>query len=405
MKNFQNFDFQMKTEIIFGKDTELRTGELIKKFGGKKVMIICDAGDFIKKCGLFDRVAKSITDAGLEYVELDGILPNPRLSKVHEGVELARKENVDFFLAIGGGSTIDSAKGIAMGVNYDGDVFDFFNGTTPANQSKMAPLATISTMAGTGAETSAGAVLYDDITTKRKLGSSNHLRAVFAIMNPELTYSLPKGQTAAGATDILAHPFDTYFTYNTSYLGDKYCEAAMKTAVTFGPIALQDPTNYEARAELLIASSFAQNDVSRIGRTLRHPNAGGGHQIERQLTGYLDTPHGCGLSVMMPALLQYWLENDETTLPKICQFATNVFDVPANPLDPKAVAQEGIKRFKNWLASMNMPLTIHDLARREITDEEIDYLVSEVKYRPEGYMMGFGHLTKEDVKKVYESVR
>lgn len=401
-KNFTNFNFQMKTEIVFGKDAELQTAEMIKKYGGTKVMIVMDGGGFIKKSGLFDKVVGTLNAAGLPYIELEGVQPNPRLSLVYKGLETAKKENVDFFLAIGGGSTIDTAKSIALGMEYDGDLWDFFSGKVPE---RIAPVGAISTIAATGSETSGSAVLMDDIKLHTKKGNMfNHIRTVFAILNPELTYTVPPFQTGAGTADILAHAFDSYFTYGTSYLGDKFSEAAMCAAVKYGPIALKDPTNYEARAELLLTSSFAHNDTCRIGR-VRLPFSGGGHNLERHLSGMFDTAHGAGLAVMMPAMLQYLLDHDETTVPKIAQFATRVFDVEADPANPKEVAQKGIDRFRAWLKELGMPATLHELARKEVTDAHIDELMANVNFSEEGRFMGFGHCNRDDVRKIFESVR
>ena len=403
MKNLTNFAFHMSTEIVFGKDTELQCANLIKKYGGTKAMIVMDGGGFIKKSGLFDRVADTLTAAGIPFIELEGVQPNPRLTLVYKGLEQVKKENVDFLLAIGGGSTIDTAKAIALGMVYEGDLWDFFTGK--AVPKTIAPVGAISTIAATGSETSGSAVIMDDIHAHTKMGFMfNHIRTVFAIMNPELTYTVPPFQTGAGTADILAHSFDTYFTYGDSYLGDKFCEATMGSAVKYGPTALQDPKNYEARAELMLTSSFSHNDTCRIGRG-RSPLSGGGHNLERHLSGMFDTAHGAGLAVMMPAFLQYLLDHDVTTIPKIAQFANRVFNVEADPLNPKEVGQEGISRFRAWLKALGMPATLHDLAKREVTDAHIDELVKNVRFTDQGLMQGFGHSTKEDVRNIFESVR
>ena len=403
MKNFSNFTYHMTTEIVFGKDTEMQTAELIKKYGGTKVLIVMDGGGFIKKSGLFDRVAGTLDAAGIPYLELEGVQPNPRLSLVYKGLELVKKENIDFMLAIGGGSTIDTAKAIALGMVYDGDLWDFFS--HKAIPQKTAPVGAISTIAATGSETSGSAVIMDDINTHTKYGFLyNHIRTVFAIMNPELTYTVPAYHTGAGTADILAHTFDSYFTYGTSYLADRFSESTMCTAVKFGPIALKDPTNYEARAELLLTSSFSHNDTCRIGRA-RLPFTGGGHNLEGHVSGMLDTAHGAGLAVMMPALLQYVLDHDETTISKIAQFAIKVFAVDPNPLELKEVAQEGIDRFRAWLKELGMPETLHELAHREITDKHIDDLVESLRYDENGLLMAFGHSTKEDARNIFLSVR
>ncbi|MBQ9988380.1 MAG: iron-containing alcohol dehydrogenase [Clostridia bacterium] len=403
MKQFSNFNFLMQTEIVFGKDAELQTADLIKKYGGSRVLIVMDGGGFIKKSGLFDRVAKNLTDNGLQYFELEGVQPNPRLSLVLKGLELVKQENIDFLLAIGGGSTIDTSKAIGLAMANDGDFWDFFTGKrVPVS---IAPIGAISTIAATGSETSGSAVIMDDIKDHTKRGNMfNHIRTRFAVMNPELTYTVPAYQTGAGSTDILAHAFDSYFTYMDSYLGDKFSEAAMCTAVKYGPIALKDPTNYEARAELMLASSFSHNDTCRIGRA-RIPYSGGGHNLERHLSAKFDSAHGAGLAVMMPALLAYNIEHDETTIAKTAQFAVRVFDVEPDPANPKEVAREGIKRFRAWLQELGMPATLHELAKREVTDADIEELVSMVQLQPNGDMAAFGHNNKEDIKRIFESVR
>ena len=399
-KIFQSFDFQMKSEIVFGKDTELRTGELVKKYGGSKVMIVMDGGGFIKASGLFDRVAGSLAEAGIPYVELEGVQPNPRLSLARKGLEIVKQEGVHFMLAIGGGSTIDTAKAIALGMVYDGDFWDFFTGKVPE---KIAPVGAISTIAATGSETSGSAVIMDDIDSKTKLGNMfNHIRTVFAILNPELTYSVPRYQTGCGSADIFAHSYDSYMTYATSYLGDRFSEATMRTAVKYGPIALNDPTNYEARAELLLTASFAHNDVCRIGRG---GSFGPGHNLERHLSAMFDSAHGAGLAVMMPAHLEYVIEHDETVIPKIAELGINVFGVQADPLDMKTTAYESIRAFRAWLGVLGMPTTLKELAKRDVTDEEITELVESVTYTPDGYMPAFGKCDKEGVRAIFEAVR
>lgn len=397
-KIFQDFNYVMRTEIVFGKDAELKTGKMIKKYGGSKAIIVIDGGGFVKDSGLFDRVVSSLNEEGISYVLLEGVQPNPRLTLALEGIELSVKEKVDFVLAIGGGSTIDTAKTIALQLAYDGDVMDFYNGAVPE---KMIPCGSIATIAGTGSESSGSAVIYDDIKTKTKLSFMfNHIRCSFAILNPEITYTLPKFQTGAGTADIFAHAFDSYMTYSTSFLGDSFAEAAMKTAVKYGPLAIQDPTNYEYRSELLLDASFAHNDTCRIGRD-GFPS-GGAHLIEAHMTAVFDTAHGAGLSVLMPAILQYGIDHYEETWSKIAQFSNRVFDVVVDPKDLKLTCQMGINRFRHWLKDeLGMPSTLTELARREITDDDMENIMSRV---PEGPFY-YCKLTKEDIRELLESVR
>lgn len=397
-KLFQNFNYLMGTEIAFGRGTELKTGEMIKKYGGTKVLIVMDGGGFIKKSGLFDKIAGSLEKEGIPYVELEGVQPNPRLTLALVGIALSKEEQVDFVLAIGGGSTIDTAKTIALQLAYDGNVMDFFKGTVPE---KMIPVGAVATIAATGSESSGSAVIYDDIDTHTKLSFMyNHIRCKFAILNPEITYSVPAFQTGSGAADIFAHAFDSYMAYSVSYLGDSFAEAAMRTAVKYGPLAIREPDNYEYRAELLLDASFAHNDTCRIGRD-GFPS-GGAHLIEAHMTAVFDTAHGAGLSVLMPAILQYGIEHYKETLPKIAQFANRVFDVAADPKDLTLTCQTGIDRFRHWLKEeLGMPATLTELAGREITDEDLDDIMSRV---PEGPVY-YCKLTKEDIRNILESVR
>lgn len=397
-KLFQDFHYLMGTEIVFGRGTELKTGEMIKKYGGTKVLIVMDGGGFIKKSGLFDKVAGSLKQVGIPYVELEGVQPNPRLTLALMGIALCREEQVDFVLAIGGGSTIDTAKTIALQLAYDGDVMDFFRGVVPE---RMIPVGAVATIAATGSESSGSAVIYDDIDTHTKLSFMyDHIRCKFAILDPEITYTVPAFQTGAGAADIFAHAFDSYMAYSISYLGDSFAEAAMRTAVKYGPLAIREPENYEYRGELLLDASFAHNDTCRIGRD-GFPS-GGAHLIEAHMTAVFDTAHGAGLSVLMPAILQYGIDHYEETMPKIAQFANRVFDVAIDPKDLKVTCQAGIDRFRHWLKEeLGMPATLKELARREITDKDMDNIMSRV---PEGPIY-YCKLTKEDIREVLESVR
>ena len=401
-KVFENFSYLMQTEIVFGKDTELKTAELIKKYGGTKVMIVMDGGGFVKASGLFDRVANNLKEAGIPFVELEGVQPNPRLTLALKGIDICRAEGVDFLLAIGGGSTIDTAKTIALQLTYDGDVMDFYTGSVPET---MMPVGAIATIAATGSETSGSAVIYDDIERHTKLGNMfNHIRCKFAICNPEITYTLPAFQTGAGAADMLCHAFDSYFMFSNTYMGDQFSEACMRCAVKYGPLAIKDPTNYEYRAELLLCSEFAHNDTCRIGRdTAFYKISGGTHALETHMTAVFDTAHGAGLSVLMPAILQNAIDNDETTVYKVAQFANRVFDVEIDPFDLKVTAQRGIDRFRDWLKSLGMPTTLTELARREITDADIENIIS--PFKGCAYAPMFGHFQEADIKRLFESVR
>jgi len=399
MKNFTNFNYHMFTEIVFGKGTESRVAELVKKHGGTKVMLVYGGGS-VKKIGLYDTVVKSLNDAAIPFIELSGVQPNPRRTLANKGLELAMKENVDLVLAIGGGSSIDTAKAIALGLANDGDYWQFYKGVLPT---KIAPVGAIPTISAAGSETSGSFVIVDDIETNRKFGLINPMvRPAFTIMNPELTYSVSPYQTSVGSADIFAHAVMRYFIDSDCHLGDEYCEGTMRTVVKYAPIAYKNPTDYEARAELLLASSFSHNDLLDMGRLPK--NRGGEHPLERQLSGVYDTPHGAGLSVVMPPMLQYFADNgDERMVSRVAQFAVKVFDVDPNIGSKKEIANEGIKRLRSWLKSIGMPLTLKELGI-ENPKENLADIVNSCVGGPDGIIPAAMPLDHKAVTTIFSSV-
>jgi len=396
MKVFTNFSFHMYTEILFGKNTETQVADMILKHGGKKVMLVYGGGS-IKKSGLYDTVVNAMRKAGLAFVELSGVQPNPRRSLVEKGLKIAQEENVDFLLGVGGGSSIDTAKGIALGLANDGNFWQFYRGVEPL---KMAPVGTIHTIAAAGSETSRSSVLLDDVETHRKYGFMwNVCRPVFAIMNPELTYSLPAYQTGAGCADVLAHTVSRYFMEPASYLGDQYCEGTMRTVVKYAPIAIANPNDYEARAELMLAGSFSHNDLNNIGRF--SVRKGSEHALETQLSGKYDTAHGAGLSVVMPAWLQYLVNHGEPMhVERVARFAVNVFGVEPDLSDIPAVANEGLRRFRAWLQSIGMPITLKGLG---IPKEDLQDVIKNCNSNEDGIIVGFMDLDKKAVAEIFTS--
>ncbi|MGI6298780.1 MAG: iron-containing alcohol dehydrogenase [Saccharofermentanales bacterium] len=395
MKEFSNFKFHMYTDILFGKDTEQQVAEMIIKHGGKKVMLVYGGGS-IKKSGLYDTVVTKLNEAGLKFVELAGVQPNPRRSMAEKGLKLAQAENVDFLLGLGGASSIDTAKAIAMGLANDGEFWQFYRGVEPK---KMAPVGTIHTIAAAGSETSRSSVLLDDIETHRKYGFMwDACRPVFAIMNPELTYSLPAYQTGVGAADIVAHTVNRYFVAPASYLGDQYAEGTLRTVVKYAPIALAKPNDYEARAELMLAGSFSHNDLTSIGRF--SVKKGAEHTLETQLSGKYDTSHGAGLAVVMPAWLQYLVNHGEQIhVERVAQFGVNVFGVEPGS-DLKAVANEGLNRFRAWLTSIGMPITLKQLG---IPVEDLDDVIKNCNSNADGIIVSFLDLDKKAVAEIFTS--
>ena len=384
----------MDSEIVFGKGVESETGRLVKKYGGSKAMIVYGSGS-VKRSGLFDSVAASLSETGIMFTEFGGVQPNPKRSFAEEGVKIALAEGVDFLIGLGGGSSIDTAKAISIGIANGGDFWQFYRGEKPE---KAAPVGTIVTIAASGSETSRSCVLVDDVDTGLKKGLWSQFRPRFAVMNPELTYTLSPYQCASGCADILSHAFMRYFSNYTSYIGDRFGEAAMQTIVKYAPVALEEPENYEARAEILLTGSLSHCDLMFIGRP--DGNSGGEHPLESQLSGFYDTAHGAGLAVIMPALLKYFVMNGtEEQVDKVAHFATNVFGIDPDPtLTSEYLAARGIARFYDWLRSIGMPTTLAELG---ITEDEIPAAVDRCMKARGSTISGFLTLDEKAVTEVY----
>jgi alcohol dehydrogenase YqhD (iron-dependent ADH family) len=396
MKQFVNFSFHMYTDILFGKGTETEVAGMIRKHGGTKVMMVYGGGS-IKKTGLYDRVVTALGKGGIPLVELEGVQPNPRRSLAEKGLKIAQTEGVDFLLGVGGGSVIDTAKAIALGLANNGNFWQFYQG---ARVEKMGRVGTIHTISAAGSETSGSTVLVDDMESGRKRGIMwTPCRPLFAIMNPELTYSVSSYQTGVGSTDILAHTVNRYFQSSASHLGDEYGEGTMRTVVKYAPIAIAKPEDYEARAELMLAGSFSHNDLTGIGRSGKR---GGEHALESQISGRYDTAHGAGLAVVMPAWLQY-LANHGTPeqVARVAQFGIKVFAAEPDMADVKASADEGLMRFRSWLRSIGMPLTLKELG---IPKGDLPEIIRRCLDHNEGLVPGYVDLDKDAVTEIFSSV-
>ncbi len=397
MKLFSNFELHLYTEIVFGKGTEGQTGELVDKHGGTKVMLVYGGGS-IKKSGLYDRVAKSLSAAGIPFVELAGVLPNPRRSFVDKGIALAREQGVDFILPVGGGSTLDTAKAISFALCYEGDWWDLY--THKAVPQARIPVGSIHTISAAGSETSTSSVIVDDVDTGLKHGCGGPLaRPVFAIMNPELTYSVSNYHTGAGTADIFAHTFDRYFCADDCALGDAFAEGLLRTVVHYGPIAFQKPDDYEARAELMLCGTFSHNDITGIGHS--GSRRGGAHALESVISSLFDSAHGAGLAVVMPAWLQVMANKDKDARSRVAKFAINVFGVNADLADHMGVAQEGIRRFRFWLSDIGMPSTLSKLG---VKKSDINTLVSCSGFGGDGQVGGYRTFTREELVDFYQSI-
>ena len=383
-----NFQFYSPTEFIFGRDTETKAGEMVKKYGGTKVLIHYGSGSAVKS-GLLDRVKASLDESGIAYTELGGVQPNPRDTLIYKGIELCRSEGVDFILSLGGGSCIDSSKAIALGVPYNGDFWDFYG--TGKTVEKALPIGTVLTIAAAGSEGSgASVVTKEEGSLKRDVGS-DLLRPRFSILNPELTCSLPAYQTACGATDIMAHVFERYFTNTRDVeITDRLCEAVLLTMIKETPRVIAQPDNYEARANIMWAGTVAHNDIVGVGRSQDWNS----HGIEHELSALYDCAHGAGLAVIMPAWMEFVYKHD---VMRFAQMAVRIWGCQMNFEFPDETALEGIACFRSFLHSIGMPINFEQLGAKE---EDIPLLVEKFGIG-DGKTGGFVHLTAQDVATIY----
>ncbi|MBO4591990.1 MAG: iron-containing alcohol dehydrogenase [Eubacterium sp.] len=389
----ENFTFYSPTFFAFGKGTENQAGEYVKQFGGTKVLIHYGGGSVVRS-GLLDRVKASLEKEGLQYVELGGVKPNPRSGLVYEGIDLCKKEGIDFILAVGGGSTIDSSKAIAAGVVYDGDFWDFYQGK-PVEEAL--PIGTILTISAAGSEGSPDSVITKEEGMFKRGASGNALRPKFSILNPELTQTLPPYQTAAGATDIMAHLYERYLTNSTEVeVTDRLIEALLLTMKYEAPRVIADPNNYEARANIMWAGMMAHNHSCGVGRTQDWNS----HVIEHELSALYDCAHGAGLAVTMPAVFRYVMNHN---VMRFAQVAVRVWGCEMNFEHPEVTALEGIDAFQKFLISLGMPKNFEELGAKE---EDIPKLV-EVLCRGDGRdgtISGFVTLNEEDCTQIYKDM-
>ena len=383
----ENFTFANPTKIIFGKATEQGVGKEIKPFSSRVLLHYGKAS--IKKSGLYDRICRALDAEGIRHVELGGALPNPRLSLVREGIKLCRDEKLDFILAVGGGSVIDSAKAIAAGVPYQGDVWDFY--LKKAVIASMLPIGVVLTIPAAGSESSNASVITNEEGWLKRDAGSELMRPRFAIMNPELTFTLPPYQTACGAADIMAHVMERYFTnVRAVEFTDRLCEATLKTIIDHVPRVLADPSNYDSRAEVMWAGTIAHNDLLSTGRT----GDWASHCIEHELSGIYDIAHGAGLAVVFPAWMKKVYTHD---VARFAQFAHRVWNVDDNFEDPARTALEGIRRLEVFFHEIGLPVTLKELG---VKDDRLKEMARKCTDR--GPVGNFVKLDRDEVLEVYE---
>ncbi|MDD2586366.1 MAG: iron-containing alcohol dehydrogenase [Syntrophomonadaceae bacterium] len=345
-----NFNIQIPTRIRFGRGKIEDLGKEILNYGDKVLLVY--GGGSIKRSGLYDQVVQIFQDNGITHVELSGVQPNPRISSVRQGVKLCKKHEVHLVLAVGGGSTIDCAKIIAAGAGYDGDPWDFF--TRKAKIKYALPVGTVLTLAATGSEMNPSAVISND-DTKQKLGTGSPvLIPRFSILDPEYSFTVPPTQTAAGTVDIMSHIFEQYFSPTPgTFIQERLAEAMLKTCIHFGPIAIAQPGNYEARANLMWTSSLALNGLLSAGKLTDWAT----HDIEHEISAIYDVTHGLGLAILIPYWMQYIL--DEQTAPRLAEYARNVWEIEES--EDIIAAQAGIKKTAEFFKSMNLASSLSEI--------------------------------------------
>ena len=387
-----NFVYNIPTKVFFGENQLSHLGEELKGFGNR--VLLTYGGGSIKKMGLYDKVMEEMKKAGLEVFELSGIEPNPRIDSVRKGAQMCKEHNIDVLLAVGGGSTIDATKFMAAGACVDHDPWDFFN-EKKAPINKALPIVTILTLSATGSEMDTAAVISNPETNDKIGRLDPNVLPRISFLDPTNTYSVNKYQTACGSVDIMSHIIEVYFNMEPDlFMLDTFMEGMLKTVVRYAPIAMQEPDNYEARANLMWTSSWAINGFINGGRA----KAWSCHPMEHQLSAVYDITHGLGLAILTPRWMEYCL--DENNVSKYVQFAVNVFGVDANQ-EPMSIAKEGIRRLYDFFfKTLELQSTLTELG---IGDEHF----AEMAYKACGgkVLKGFKTLTQEDVVKIYEMCR
>ena len=391
----ENFNYYTPTRVVFGRGTESETGTLVKDQGCGKVLVHYGGGSVVRS-GLLDRVYRSLDEAGISYVSLGGVVPNPRLSLVYEGIELCRKEGVDFILAVGGGSVIDSAKAIGYGLANEGDVWDFYEGKRMP--SGCMPIGVVLTISAAGSEMSNSSVITNENGWLKRGCNTDYGRVKFAVMNPEITMTLPKYQTASGCVDIMMHTMERYFNQSENMeLTDGISEHLIRTVMRNAKILMDEPDNYDARAEVMWAGSLSHNGLTGCGTD------GGdwaSHQLEHELGGMFDVAHGAGLAAVWGSWARYVLDARPA---RFAQFAVNVMGVEPGA-DDTETALKGIAAMEEFYRSIEMPVCVKDMGI-EMTEEQMQELAEKCSFFGKRTIGCVKKLNKDDIYQIYKNAR
>ena len=392
----KDFNYYAPTEVVFGENSEEQVAALVKKYGGTKVLLHY-GGKSAERSGLLDKICGLLTEGGIAFKKLGGVVPNPRLSLVHEGIKLCREEGIDFILAVGGGSVIDSSKAIAYGVPYEGEVWDFYLGKDKATE--MLPVACVLTIPAAGSEMSEASVITNE-DGDVKLGYSNNLaRPKFAIMNPKRTFTLPPYQTAAGVTDMMMHTMERYFTKDDDMdLTTDIAEAMLRSMKDAIFAVLKNPEDYRYRAQIMWGGSLMHNGLTGCGVT----DDWATHQLEHELSGMFDVTHGAGLAAIWPSWARYVMHEN---LSRFVRFAVNVMDIPNDFTDPEGTALKGIEAMERFYHAIGMPINIKELIGKDITDEEIKEMTRKCSRNYQHTCGQLKVLKAEDMENIYKMAR
>ena len=392
----KDFNYYAPTEVVFGENSEEQVAALVKKYGGTKVLVHY-GGKSAERSGLLDKICGLLTEGGIAFKKLGGVVPNPRLSLVHEGIKLCREEGIDFILAVGGGSVIDSSKAIAYGVPYEGEVWDFYLGKDKATE--MLPVACVLTIPAAGSEMSEASVITNE-DGDVKLGYSNNLsRPKFAIMNPKRTFTLPPYQTAAGVTDMMMHTMERYFTKDDDMdLTTDIAEAMLRSMKDAIFAVLKNPEDYRYRAQIMWGGSLMHNGLTGCGVT----DDWATHQLEHELSGMFDVTHGAGLAAIWPSWARYVMHEN---LSRFVRFAVNVMDIPNDFTDPEGTALKGIETMERFYHAIGMPINIKELIGKDITDEEIKEMTRKCSRNYQHTCGQLKVLKAEDMENIYKMAR